>query len=1206
MWSAIAPRFVFLAYIPHGHCYLWESSLVGLHVISDSLITLSYYSIPLILIYFSRQREDLSFRGILWLFSAFILACGTCHLLEIWTLWRPSYWLSGSIKAITSVISLFTALTLISFIPKALAFRSPQELEALNSELHREIEKRQRVETRLHYILQGTGAVTGQEFFTALVEHLAKTLQVRQVCIAAQTDETSESLTTLALWQDGSLQPNLTYPIKGSPCERVMRQGQPQWFPRDVQEEFPEATAMEAIEAFSYLGSPLCDRQQNVIGVLCIHHDAELDDHDTTLAIINIFAMRAAAELLRQRAEQARLQAYDSLEESVCRATQRLRERTNELIDANISLEKEIQDRIAAEAALRESEERWQLAIQGSNEGIWDWDIKGDRIFYSTSWKNILGYSDEEIPNDTDVFLQLVHPDEKESVKQALLDHLNHKSRIYSQEFRMRCKQGTYKWVLARGQALWDENGKPVRMAGSHTNIHDRKRAEAALREGAAREQALAHAIARMRQTLDLEDIFSATTDELRDVLNCDRVLVYRFFPDWSGTYVAESVTSPWEPLIQTANQNPNLTRVAVQRLDCSASELESTDNLVQDTYLQEHYGHPYRDGKTYRAVSDIYKADFDDCYLGLLQQLQARAYIIVPIFCGKQLWGLLAIYENGKPRHWAQGDIKIALQISNQLGVAVQQAELLARTRQQALELKQAKEVADMANRAKSEFLANMSHELRTPLNAILGFSQLLQRPGLSKTEQEQYLKTILSSGEHLLGLVNEVLDMSKIEAARVTLSCQDLDFYQLLDSLYRLLKLKAERQNLDLFFNLADDVPRYLKVDGQKLKQVLLNLLGNALKFTERGQVSLTVTADPMEALNPKLPDPGRSHLSFAVEDTGSGIESEQIELLFQPFTQTNSGLQSRGGTGLGLSISQQFVRLMGGEIQVKSAVGVGSCFSFEIAAELGCAAAAQQPSQLPGRVKCLRPGQRDYRILVAEDEPTNQLLLVEFLKSIGFKVRAANNGQEAVEIARQWQPDLIWMDMRMPELNGYEATPQIKALPNCQDTIIIALTASAFEEERSAILASGCDDFIRKPFREVEILTKIQRYLGVEYEYEDDIEMSSESDQFSLFGIQDPQLGFVNPGRGSTQPSSEQMQHWLTQLPEAIVQQLHQAALQGSDDQILDLLAGVQEVEIDRDCYQLLKTWAQDFRFDRILDVTQCSQERSSTPKSCKDRM
>ncbi|USR92689.1 ATP-binding protein [Phormidium yuhuli AB48] len=1034
MWSAIAPWFVFLAYIPHGHCYLWESSLVGLHVISDSLIGLSYYSIPFLLIHFSRQRGDLPFRGILWLFCAFILACGTGHLFEIWTLWHPSYWLSGSIKALTALISLYTAFSLISFIPQALAFRSPQELEALNCELEQEIRQRQKVEGHLKHILQSTGAVTGQEFFTALVKNLAETLEVRRVWLAQQTPEAPESLTTLALWEDGSLQETFSYPISGGPCEPVMRQGKPLAITKNLQEQFPDAIAMEGFEPCCYLGSPLLNRQQQAIGIFCIHHDTELEDLETTLAIVSIFAMRAAAELLRQQAEEARVQAYDSLEESVYRATERLRERTNELIDANISLEKEIQDRIAAEAALRESEERWQLAIQGSNEGIWDWDIKGDRIFYSRSWKNILGYSENEIPNETDVFLELLHPDDKETVKQALLDHLNHKSRIYSQEFRMRSKQGTYKWILARGQALWNEEGEPVRMAGSHTNIHDRKRAEAALREGAARERALARAIARMRQTLDLEDIFSATTDELRDVLNCDRVLVYRFFPDWSGTYVAESVTAPWDPLIESANQNPSLTRVATKRLNCSASELESTDNLVQDTYLQENSGHPYRDAKTYRAVSDIYDSGFDACYISLLEQLQARAYIIVPIFCGKHLWGLLAVYENGKPRDWMAGEIKIALQISNQLGVAVQQAELLARTRQQALELKQAKEAADMANRAKSEFLANMSHELRTPLNAILGFSQLLQRPGLSITEQEQYLKTILSSGEHLLGLVNEVLEMSKIEAARVTLTCQDADFYQLLEDIYRLLKLKAERQNLELFFDIANDVPRYLKIDDRKLKQVLLNILGNALKFTEQGQVCLTVTAKPLELITRKRPELTRSHLSFAVEDTGAGIEAEELELLFQPFTQTNSGLQSRGGTGLGLSISQQFVRLMGGEIAVNSTVGVGSRFSFEIPVELGSANAIQQQSQLPGRVKCLAPGQRDYRILIAEDEPTNQLLLMEFLKSIGFKVRAANNGREAVEIAPQWQPDLIWMDMRMPELNGYEATPQIKALSSC----------------------------------------------------------------------------------------------------------------------------------------------------------------------------
>lgn len=424
------------------------------------------------------------------------------------------------------------------------------------------------------------------------------------------------------------------------------------------------------------------------------------------------------------------------------------------------------------------------------------------------------------------------------------------------------------------------------------------------------------------------------------------------------------------------------------------------------------------------------------------------------------------------------------------------------------------------------------------------------------------------------------------------MTLSCHDLDFYTLLDGLYGLLKLKAQAQNLDLSFKIAPDVPPYFKTDEGKLRQVLLNLLGNALKFTERGQVSLTVTAKPIAPLSPRMISAGRSRLRFAIEDTGSGIASDEIDLLFQPFTQTHSGLQSRGGTGLGLSISQQFVRLMGGEIQVKSTVGVGSCFSFEIPIDLGSVSEVQRQSQLPGQVKCLTPGQREYRILVVEDEPTNQLLLVEFLKTIGFKVRAVNNGRQAVEIAPQWKPDLIWMDMRMPELNGYEATPQIKALPECQNTIIIALTASAFEEERSAILASGCDDFTRKPFREVEILAKMQRYLGVDYEYEGDMEESPESEPLGIFQTLEAQLQFANPN-GLGPPSSEQIQQWMAELPKSVVEQLHQAALEGSDDRILEVLLSVDGG--DSSCGDLIKTWAQDFRFDRILELTQGDQVR-----------
>ncbi|MEG4626899.1 AAA family ATPase [Microcoleus sp. w1-18aA5] len=409
-------------------------------------------------------------------------------------------------------------------------------------------------------------------------------------------------------------------------------------------------------------------------------------------------------------------------------------------------------------------------------------------------------------------------------------------------------------------------------------------------------------------------------------------------------------------------------------------------------------------------------------------------------------------------------------------------------------IERQRAEDAAQEANRAKSTFLANMSHELRTPLNAILGFSQLMNRSSNLLQEQQEHLSIITRSGEHLLELINQVLDLSKIEAGRTTLNETNFDFHRLLDDIENMFQLPAQNKGLQLLVERMPDVPQYVRADEIKLRQILINLLSNAIKFTSEGGIYVKIKNQDLA-----------QQICFEIEDTGEGIDVSELDKIFEAFVQTKTGEESQQGTGLGLTIARSFVQLMGGEMTVSSRAGGGTIFKFDIKVN-SVESADRQREQPTRRVIAIAPNQPRYRILVADDAFDNRQLLVKLLSAIGFEVYEAQNGREAIEKWEQYSPHLIFMDMRMPVMDGYEATKQIKegnhrgiaptenedfvgVVPPClHQTAIVAITASSFEEDKAMVLSIGCDDFIRKPFREANIFDVLHKHIRVQFVFEE----------------------------------------------------------------------------------------------------------------------
>ncbi|MFZ4441075.1 MAG: PAS domain S-box protein [Syntrophales bacterium] len=877
----------------------------------------------------------------------------------------------------------------------------------------------------------------------------------------------------------------------------------------------------------------------------------------------------------RKRMESELSEAHQDLEKKV-------QERTLELGKTNTALTVEIEERKMLNTTLKNVAAYNRNLFESNIDPFVTISLEGKFTDANHAVEVVTGFSrDELIGMDwTDYFTD---PD----AAQAGFQKVFSQGELRDYELQLRHRNGKIIPVLCNGSLYHDESGKVIGVLGVARDITERKIAEWALKESEQRYRIIAD------NTYDWEFWLSPQYDIFYTSPSCERITGHlpqefqqnkqlmleivhpddlpgfeehfyaEYKKDYSGLretefriihkdgtvrwlgHLCQPVFSDSGAFIGIRGSNRDITdkKQAEEVLRKSEARFK---HLLQDVQTVAVQGYA-PDGTTQywnQAAEQFYGYTAEEAIGRNLLDL-----LIPPEMRGDVEQAIRQMAETGQPIPAAELSLmrkdgsRLAVFSSHTIvQIPGQKQELFCididmTDRKQAEQDRVAREVAEKANQAKSIFVANMSHEIRTPMNAVIGFAQVLERDPAITPEQAEHVRTIHRSGIHLLRLINDILDMSKIEAGRTTLNEAVFCLHDLLDDLLQMFRVRTDAQGLQLLMERDENVPRYVNGDEGKLRQVLVNLLGNAVKFTATGGVAVRVRVGAVAENTGEADESLR--LGFEVEDSGPGIPDEEQNRIFDPFQQGGGGMAS-GGTGLGLAISRRFVEMMGGSLAVKSKVGTGSCFGFDLLLKPAAEVAGRE-QRVSRRIIGLEAGSGPFRILVVDDAPTNRVLLCALLRPLGFEVAEAGNGVEAIDIFKKWSPHAVLMDMRMPVMDGYEATRWIKSTEAGRVTPVIAITANAFENNGQRVMESGVDAYVRKPFRMEEICAALGKCLGVRYLFADGT---------------DETLG--HPAPVSLTPEA------LAALPQEMIRAMRQALEEGDSARLRELIAQVENLD------------------------------------------